>query len=278
MNNKGNQSYGLQRRIHRVPQLAAAGTTIQTSDAVLREMSIDYFLLVLVRCGKRSVERGSSVCTAGPGDALLMTPGTYDVTNFSDGHKVYRSDWLAWDASLPTPADSRLVEVEPVDGSRLLPAVDASLENGFERARKALECHDRLPPSILKHRVLEVLIWLAEHGVRLVSPRQKSLGEQIRTMVANDPSADWNASSLAAAFSMSEATLRRRLGAEGTSFKQLVADARMEQALNLLLATDLSVYRVALDNGYSSTSHFATRFRERFGLAPSEARGHRRGL
>lgn len=278
MDNTEHQSHGLERRICRVPQLAAAGTTIQTRDAVLREMVIDYFLLVLVRCGSRSVERGSSVCTAGPGDAILMTPGTYDVTNFSDGHKAYRSDWLAWDTSLPTPVDSRLFEVEPVDGSRLLPAVDASLENGFERARKALERRDELPPSILKHRVQEVLIWLRERGFRLVSPRQKSLGEQIRTMVANDPSADWSTSSLAAAFSMSEATLRRRLLAEGTSFKQLVSDARMEQALNLLLATDLSVYRIALDNGYSSTSHFATRFRARFGLAPSEARGHRRGL
>ncbi|SFQ37176.1 AraC family transcriptional regulator [Variovorax sp. 770b2] len=274
----GNQSHGLQRRIDRVPHLAAAGTTIQTSDAILREMAIDYFLLVLVRCGKRSVRRGSSVCTAGPGDAILMTPGTYDVTNFSDGPRAYRSDWLAWDASLVNPLpDSPLVDVAPVDGARLLSPVDALLEDGFEMARNALGAGDRLPPSILKHRVLEVLIWLREHGFHLVSPRQKSLGDQIRTMVVDDPSADWNTSSLAAAFSMSEATLRRRLGAESTSFKQLVSDARMGQALNLLLATDLPVYRVALDSGYSSTSHFATRFRARFGLAPSQVRGNRRG-
>jgi len=274
----GKQPAGLHRQIFRVPHLAAAGTTIQTSDAVLRELSTDYFLLVLVRRGRRTVRRGAAVCTAGPGEGILMAPGVYDVTNSPDGgDEPYRSDWLAWDTDLVIPPEeAEPAEPAPIEGARRLPSVDASFEDAFTTACKALETSDQLPRPIVKHRVLEVLIWLQAQGLRLASPGKKSLGDQIREMVTDDPAADWSVASLAAAFSTSEATLRRRLGAEGISAKQLISDARMWRALALLQSTDLPVSRIALDSGYASASRFAARFRARFDLAPSAVRGHRR--
>nr|WP_259372002.1 helix-turn-helix transcriptional regulator [Caldimonas mangrovi] len=81
---------------------------------------------------------------------------------------------------------------------------------------------------------------------------------------------------VAARLAMSEATLRRRLRAEGASFNELLADVRMSFAMTLLQSTDRSVAHIASDVGYESASRFAIRFRERFGFAPTAIRGHRR--
>jgi AraC-like DNA-binding protein len=75
---------------------------------------------------------------------------------------------------------------------------------------------------------------------------------------------------------MSEATLRRRLNAEGTGFVELLADVRMSHAMTLLQSTDRPVAHIASAVGYESASRFAIRFRERFGFAPTAIRGHRR--
>ena len=44
----------------------------------------------------------------------------------------------------------------------------------------------------------------------------------------------------------------------------------------LLQSTDFPINRIALEVGYASPSRFATRFRARFGIAPTIIRGHRR--
>ena len=42
----------------------------------------------------------------------------------------------------------------------------------------------------------------------------------------------------------------------------------------LLQTTRRTILEIALDCGYESPSRFATRFRERYGMSPSELRGH----
>lgn len=71
---------------------------------------------------------------------------------------------------------------------------------------------------------------------------------------------------------VSEATLRRRLAADGTTFGDVLADVRMTQALGLLQTTSLPINRIALDVGYACPSRFAQRFRARFGITPSAIR------
>jgi len=68
---------------------------------------------------------------------------------------------------------------------------------------------------------------------------------------------------------MSGATLRRRLAAEGTSLRDVIAEARLSQAFSLLSTTNLPVKTVALRVGYNSASTFSRRFSERYGVEPS---------
>ena len=68
---------------------------------------------------------------------------------------------------------------------------------------------------------------------------------------------------------MSEATIRRHLAAEGTSLRQVVVEARLSVALELLYTTRLPIKTVATRVGYASPSSFVRRFVERYGIEPT---------
>ena len=89
---------------------------------------------------------------------------------------------------------------------------------------------------------------------------------------------EWSSDAVARSLAMSEATLRRRLAAEGVTLRELIADVRMASALVLLQATSRPVSEIASAVGYDSPSRFAVRFRGRFGFAPTAVRGHARAV
>lgn len=55
----------------------------------------------------------------------------------------------------------------------------------------------------------------------------------------------------------------------GKSFSELVAEARMRRAAELLRSTDLPMAEIARSVGYAGTSRFHRLFRERFGRTPA---------
>lgn len=128
------------------------------------------------------------------------------------------------------------------------------------------------PASVRLHAAEEVLLWLAEAGLVLPPPRPPLLAERIRILCAGAIDRDWTAAEVAGRMAMSEATLRRRLAADGTSFSALLTDLRMTRALGMLQTTDLPVGTIAAEVGYASASRFALRFRDRFGVSPSAIR------
>jgi len=90
--------------------------------------------------------------------------------------------------------------------------------------------------------------------------------------VAQDPSRRWTSVEVGHELAVSEATLRRKLHAEGASFKMVLLDLRMVFALTFLQTTNWRVSDVAAAVGYTSQSRFAERFQERFGIHPSDLR------
>lgn len=71
---------------------------------------------------------------------------------------------------------------------------------------------------------------------------------------------------------MSERTLQRRLNDEGTSFKQLLSDARREKAREYLADPSLDIKEVAFLLGYEEKSSFYRAFRSWEGDTPSKWR------
>ena len=76
---------------------------------------------------------------------------------------------------------------------------------------------------------------------------------------------------------MSVRTLQRRITVEGSSFRQLVSDARRELAKHYLLDPSLELAETACLLGYEDPNSFFRAFREWEGATPSEWRDARRG-
>ena len=71
---------------------------------------------------------------------------------------------------------------------------------------------------------------------------------------------------------LGERTVRRRLAAAGTTYREMVLKSKMRRARELLSETKLPITRIATQLGYSDPSHFGRAFRKFTGLSPREAR------
>lgn len=80
---------------------------------------------------------------------------------------------------------------------------------------------------------------------------------------------------VAASLALHPQTLRRRLAAEGTTFKQIKGDIRRDTALHFLGKPALSVEEVAHRSGFSEASAFIRAFKVWTGLTPY---AYRKGL
>ncbi|QWL66810.1 AraC family transcriptional regulator [Aeromonas jandaei] len=96
-----------------------------------------------------------------------------------------------------------------------------------------------------------------------------TLGERLARYLGVEPGADHTLETVAPHFSMSRASLVRKLTAEGRTFRHLLAQVRMSHALTLLQQS-LSLQEVAIACGYDSLSRFAARFKQEFGLTPHQ--------
>ena len=250
-------------------------------------MRVEQPALILVDRGIKAVraERGACV-RAVPGQAIVLGGNqTVDFTNAVPDGGHYEARWLLFDGALLDDPYylGRSAQVEPAGQgaapARLLAHVQESLASAFERARQALAPSEALPDSVARQRVLEVMHWLLESGIVLRSPpANPSVSVKVRALIAGRLDCVWTADRVASELALSEATLRRRLAAEGTSLTELLVDARMATALTLLQATTQPVSDIAHSVGYESPSRFAVRFRQRFGFAPTAVRGHERAL
>ncbi|MCE0495050.1 helix-turn-helix transcriptional regulator [Vibrio salinus] len=111
---------------------------------------------------------------------------------------------------------------------------------------------------------------LAENGILHFLFPQKStpLRHQISQYLSQCPGDAHSLESVATTFSMSRATLIRKLKKEGTQFRDILTEVRLTHALNLMQARQWTVIQLAQMCGYQSEERFSQRFRDRFGLTP----------
>ncbi|GGP27645.1 helix-turn-helix transcriptional regulator [Silvimonas amylolytica] len=266
----------MERTITTRPGIGASARILQYGGLEMARVPIDMAMLILVTAGSKLMRWGNEERLIAQGQAIMIAPGqTFDVTNRRPHEGVYESVWLAWEPAVVTPYAAAMGEVAVADAC-VIACPDPALLQSIEHARSAL-ADDAMPAAIATHRMQEVLLCLAVHGgVRFKPEAPATLTQRVRALIKASPADDWRGPDLAAQLAMSEATLRRKLAAEGMSLSDLLVDVRMSLALIQLQSTDHPVSQIALDSGYESQSRFAIRFRKRFGFAPSEVRGHQR--
>lgn len=102
---------------------------------------------------------------------------------------------------------------------------------------------------------------------------EETLADEVRYYVRTHLSNGLpDASTVAKAIGMSLSTFKRRLKAEGVTYRDLTQELRIEIAKDLLTANALSIYEISFMLGFSSSTAFSRAFKAWTGDAPSRYR------
>ncbi|XZG69637.1 helix-turn-helix domain-containing protein [Chitinibacteraceae bacterium HSL-7] len=268
----------LGRHNHRM-QLGRAGL-FQFRDEV-RVLRAPFFwsALIIVLAGEKELIRSDHVLRCRPGQWIAVGAGEeISFRNLPDTRAGFFAGLvIAADPAWMKPFAERYADA--------LPAIadDAPIftpDGACWRALHDYVDHVLLPnptpfdETLAEHRWQTLWLALARQGVarRLMTLKSNNWRERVLHQIGADPAAPWRMSDVARRLLTTEATLRRRLSAEGLTFADLLADVRMDRALYLVMKTDEPVQRVAEACGYASPSRFTDAFRSRYGLTPSALR------
>lgn len=238
----------------------------------IRHVPFDAPCLILVLAGRKVIYTPQGPLIAKAGEMLAVPgPAGFDLRNEPDTRLgLYRALVIPFGAAHL----ARLSALHgglpaSVEQARVLHYGDAEL---LEPVGRYLAAPHR--PRLVEHRLLEILLLLAEHDARLLAFVQTGPDWRGRVcaLLAADLAQTWDVPQVCHRLGVGESTLRRHLRDEGTGFRELLREARLGAALYRLQQSTQPVQRIALDCGYQSVSRFTANFRERFGLTPTELR------
>ncbi|CAI0754146.1 Urease operon transcriptional activator [Serratia quinivorans] len=271
----------MERTINLCPGIGASAHIIQHTELLFPSVYFEQPHLYLVQQGHKRVRWQQREVVAHSGELLIIDGGqTVDIVNEPSEEGVFSCQLLTCDPLLLTAPPAQ-VETQPTtafDAVLALRNLPCALMHSFETTSLALALRHRFPAVIMRHKMLEILLWLKQFNISFIHNEARNLTQQVRRCLATDPHNIWTAAEVADTLSMSEVMLRRKLSAENNSLRNLMIDVRMSSALALLQSTDWPISIIAQHVGYESSSRFAERFRKRFGFAPTAIRGHQRAM
>ncbi|TJY59466.1 helix-turn-helix transcriptional regulator [Sinimarinibacterium sp. CAU 1509] len=229
--------------------------------------------LIRVDAGRKTLSSHYGSQSFGDDSYIIVNAGeTLDLDNTpAPDSGVYRASCLSFDAALIRALpNSAHAPTPPRAFAGLLPG--RGLDAAVEHAIQGLLQPEQFSEALLRHRLGEVLLAIATQGFQLRVGRHAAVDEQLRGILSASPDHSWTSAQAAEALHMSEATLRRRLRAVGSSFRSQLDQVRLGVALALLQGSREPITQIAARCGYASASKFSARFRHHYGLSPSELR------
>ncbi|OJF96473.1 AraC family transcriptional regulator [Pararhizobium antarcticum] len=227
---------------------------------------------ILLR-GRKEVWLGDTVHLFEPGTVFVLPAGVpMDVVNIPAGPTSSYESLLLEMPALPAGM-APLTAVERGDGRegqrQFRIPLDRDLADTLVHAATAIGSN-ALGEAVKAVRLMEVLTLL--RPIPAAGPLfSVGLPGEVGWLIGSAPSEPWTVERVAMHLGLGASTLRRRLAAEGTSFRAIVRSERL-RAGQSALASGASSLAAAEAAGYVSRSHFARRYRERFGQSPSGRR------
>jgi AraC-like DNA-binding protein len=148
---------------------------------------------------------------------------------------------------------------------------DASLTFCFDALVNGTE--HQLAEATQQHLAMALLAQLHDTGaLGLLFPGNKmTWRDRVSRYLMAEPGAEHSLEKAAQALGVSRATLHRRLKTEGYPFRQILADIRMGYSLTVM-QKGCTVTEAALASGYESPARFSERFKQIFGVTPTQYR------
>jgi AraC-like DNA-binding protein len=149
----------------------------------------------------------------------------------------------------------------------LVPVKDVAFGRAHNRLHIPRAMFDEPLPQADRH-TLETCV--AQCDVLMQrNERRRGITALVRTKLFRDSGGFPTLPDIAADLDIHPRTLRRRLAEEGTSFRDLLNEARSTVAVDLLRNVGLTVEEVSKRLGYSDVSTFSHAFKRWYGVAPS---------
>ena len=130
----------------------------------------------------------------------------------------------------------------------------------------------RARPPLADALAAQQAIERCEHELRLAGGAESDLTARVRGALTGVSGAYPSQQAMAEQLHLSSRSLARKLRSEGSSFAQLLEDARRRDALRLLEHSDLKLEDIAARLGYLNPANFTRAFRGWTGEAPSRYR------
>jgi AraC-like DNA-binding protein len=230
------------------------------------------FLLQIVRTGNVSIEQRNRVWNVGPGEMVLIDTAHAHKQIVAEStrmivvripRRLLRERGYAKSFKSPIAADVALADVQAVrDLIHIFVDQDAKTTRRLRRHQA--------------NQLLDLLDVVIEgpSGTRRVRSAEATLFRTKRYIERHLRNAELTAGTIASSVWSSVVHLNRLFRAEGTSLMRYVWNRRLDVAVLLLSTPDpqrLPIQDIALRCGFSSHAHFSRRFKERYGISPSEA-------
>ncbi len=245
----------------------------QATTAIFADLYFRMPFLFFIKHGEKKVSLSNGDEFLGKAGDLMVFPAGASVTmeNRPMYDKSYRADGVGFNTRLIDDVFSD----QPINAQKqqvyILRAEEYQPFEILELIKDTLN-NEKLPPIIRRHRLLEPLLWLKQHGVVLTGDSDGQPLSKIRRIIEQDLSYSWRVNDIAQMLAMSEPTFRRWLAKSDLSFSKILNNSRLEYGLSLLQTTDMQISQIALECGFKTPSHFSDSFRKRFNIAPKMIR------
>ncbi|WP_327287478.1 helix-turn-helix domain-containing protein [Streptomyces sp. NBC_01198] len=260
-------------------------------NVVYRDRGARNWMVSLTVSGSAEYFAGDRRLTTGPGDLVVITPGTpqhyracgdgpwgYWWTHFQPRHSWF--DWLRLPEFAPGLSVARLGQEH---GLRHADAAFARVHRNAMYATVDAP-QGRVPVSrgprhgayateLALNGIEELLLMAAVEHESRAEPGQDPRVRQVLDQIAADPAAPLRVDQLARGVALSPSRLAHLFRAEtGDSIGNVVLAARLRRAATLLETTGLPVGRIGAEVGFASPYYFSRQFRRRFGVPPTAYR------
>ena len=166
----------------------------------------------------------------------------------------------------------RVVYPEPAYARRYaqLLGCEVQFEQPVNELRFPAEILD-IPFSLAEESVAELCANQCEHVMRQMAAHDDTVN-QVRRLLLRQPGATTCLQDVASRLCVSGRTLRRRLQASGSTYRDIVTEVRMTLGAEYLRDTALSTSEIAFLLGYSDVTAFHRSFKKNYGRTPARYR------
>jgi len=159
----------------------------------------------------------------------------------------------------------------PYNNHYCIGATTALLEQCLQQFVESALWAPKKIASLRKREILELLCHMGHEEI-LTMLGNSQVSQRLHALFNQQGFHELALESICEQLAMSESTLRRKLKLEGTSVQEIKDQAKLGLGLHLLQTTQYSISAIAEQCGYQSPSRFSERFKQCFGLTPSELR------